>query len=364
MRTFSIDPDIRSASTPPAWVYRDAEVFEAAKERVFLSSWQMVGDLDRVRVPGQVHPFTLLDGVLDEPLLFVRDAKDTLRLISNVCTHRGALVCEHPGVETALRCRYHGRRFALDGRFQSMPEFEETKNFPSPTDDLRQVPFGAWGKLLFASLRPEVPLETLLEPMMERCAGFPLDDLTFDPAHSRDYLVRANWALYCENYLEGFHIPFVHSGLAGALDYGAYRTELYPHLSLQVGIAGGAEDVLDLPKSSPDYGQKIVAYYFWVWPNMMFNVYPFGISVNVVQPLAPERCKVSFLNYVWDSGRLDKGPSAGIDRVEREDEAVVEAVQRGVRSRIYERGRYSPKRETGTHHFHQLLAAHLAQEPA
>jgi choline monooxygenase len=364
MKTFAIDPDIRNASTPPAWVYNDVEVYRLAKERVFLPSWQLVGDLDRVRVPGQVYPFTLLDGVLDEPLLFVRDAKDTLRLISNVCTHRGALVCEHPGVETALRCRYHGRRFALDGRFVSMPEFEDTRSFPTETDSLRQVPFGAWGKLLFASLAPEAPLEAMLAPMIDRCHGFPVDDLVFDPTHSRDYLVRANWALYCENYLEGFHIPFVHSGLAGALDYGAYRTELYPHLNLQVGIASGADEVLDLPKSSPDYGQKIVAYYFWVWPNLMFNVYPFGISVNVVHPLAPDRCKVSFLHYVWDASRLDKGPSANLDRVEREDEAVVEAVQRGLRSRIYERGRYSPKRETGTHHFHRLLAAHLCGDVA
>jgi len=360
MKTFSIDADIRTASTPPAWVYRDAEVFEAARERVFLPSWQLVADTDRVKVPGQVYPFTLLENVLDEPLLFVRDAKDTLRCLSNVCTHRGALVCEHAGVETGLRCRYHGRRFALDGRFQSMPEFEGTANFPSATDSLREVPFGSWGKFLFSSLAPELPLETLLEPMLERCQGFPVSDLVFDASHSRDYLVRANWALYCENYLEGFHIPFVHSGLASALNYGAYRTELFPHLSLQVGVAGGAEDALDLPRHSPDHGQRIVAYYFWVWPNLMFNVYPFGISVNVVMPLGPERTKVSFLNYVWDSGRVDKGASAGIDRVEREDEAIVEAVQRGVRSRIYERGRYSPARETGTHHFHQMLAARLS----
>lgn len=366
MKSFAIDPDIRSASTPPSWVYSDPEVFVAEKERVFLPSWQMVADTDRVKVPGQVHPFTLLDNVLAEPLLLVRDSKDELRCISNVCTHRAALVCEHPGVETFLRCRYHGRRFTLDGRFQSMPEFEETLNFPSESDDLRQVPLGTWGKFLFASLRPETKLENLLEPLLERCAGFPLEDGVLDVSRSKDYLVRCNWALYCENYLEGFHIPFVHVGLAGALDYGSYRTELFQHSNLQVGIASGnaALPVLDLPKSSPDYGQRIVAYYFWVWPNMMFNVYPWGVSVNLVLPLAVDRTKVSFLNYVWDPEGLDSGASASLDRVEREDEAVVEAVQRGLRSRIYERGRYSAKRETGTHHFHRILAEHLSRESA
>ena len=46
-------------------------------------------------------------------------------------------------------------------------------------------------------------------------------------------------------------------------------------------------------------------------------------------------------------------------RVEREDEAVVEAVQRGLRSARYDRGRYAPVRELGTHHFHRQLAAAL-----
>jgi choline monooxygenase len=68
---------------------------------------------------------------------------------------------------------------------------------------------------------------------------------------------------------------------------------------------------------------------------------------------------VSFLSYVWNESKLDEGAGAGLDRVEREDEAIVEAVQKGLRSRIYTRGRYSPTRETGTHHFHRLLAEAL-----
>jgi len=42
-------------------------------------------------------------------------------------------------------------------------------------------------------------------------------------------------------------------------------------------------------------------------------------------------------------------------QVELEDEAIVAAVQRGVRSRFYRQGRYSPARERGTHHFHRLV---------
>lgn len=356
---WTIDEDIRRASTLPAEVYSDGRYFQAARERIFTRSWQLVADTDAVRVPGQTHPFTLLEGLLDEPLLLTRDAKDQLHCLSNVCTHRGTLVCEHPGVEPALRCRYHGRRFGLDGRFLSMPEFGEAQGFPSEKDSLPRVQFGTWGKFVFASLDPVVPLGDLLAEMDARVSWMPLSEAVFDPTRSRDYLVRANWALYCDNYLEGFHIPYVHAALADALDYGEYRTELFPWANLQVGVASGGEDTFDLPPSSPDYGQGIAGYYFWLFPNTMLNFYPWGISVNIVRPLAPDRTKVSFLSYVWDPSRLDRGAGSGLDRVEREDEAVVESVQRGVRSRLYHRGRYSPTREQCVHHFHRLLEGFL-----
>ena len=91
----------------------------------------------------------------------------------------------------------------------------------------------------------------------------------------------------------------------------------------------------------------------------MLNFYPWGVSVNVVKPMAVDRTRVSYLSYVWDPSRLERGAGAALDRVEREDEVIVEAVQRGVRSRLYQRGRYSPRRERGVHHFHCLLARAL-----
>jgi choline monooxygenase len=114
--------------------------------------------------------------------------------------------------------------------------------------------------------------------------------------------------------------------------------------------------VFDLPAGAPDHGRRIAAYYVWLFPATMINVYPWGLSVNAVRPLAVDRTRISYLTYVWDPERLDRGAGSGLDRVEREDEAVVESVQRGVRSRLYDRGRYSPARETGVHHFHRLLA--------
>lgn len=359
MRSFSIDEDIRKAWTLPGWVYTDPEVYEHAKRAVFARSWQLVADTDVVKVPGQLYPFTLLENCVDEPLVLTRDMQDTIHCLSNVCTHRGNLVCESAGNERFLRCRYHGRRFGLDGKFQHMPEFEQAQDFPTERDDLPRVPFALWEKFIFVSLEPACTFEEYIRPVVERVGWMPVREFVFDPARSRDYLVRANWALYCDNYLEGFHIPFVHAGLNQVLDYGSYRTELFEYCNLQVGIAKGGEDCFDLPPDSPDYGQDIAAYYFWMFPNLMLNFYPWGLSINIVRPLGVDLTRVSFLSYVWDYSKIGVGAGAELDKVEREDEAVVEATQRGVRSRLYERGRYSPTREQGVHHFHRLLCRFL-----
>ncbi len=359
---FTIDADITRAATPPAAFYRAPEIYDSVRERVFARSWQYVGDVEHVRVPGQTQPLTLLDGCLDEPLLLTRDHDDRLHCVSNVCTHRGALVCEHAGVERALRCRYHGRRFGLDGRFQSMPQFDAVRDFPSEADHLRPIQHGSWGSLIFASLNPRESLDAWLAPIKHRVGWLPLSEFKLDATRAREYLVRCNWALYCENYLEGFHIPFVHASLAEQLEFGAYRTELFETSSLQLGVAKGAEDAFDLPRESPDFGTRVAAYYFWLFPNLMLNFYPWGLSINVVRPLGVDRTRVSFISYVWRPEKLGQGAGAELDRVEREDESVVESVQRGVRSRIYERGRYSSTMETGTHHFHRLLVDWLAAD--
>lgn len=351
----AIDADIRVARTLPTQYYREVEYFELAKERVFARSWQFISDTDRLKVPGQAIPFSALDGYLNEPLLLTRDSSDKVHCLSNVCTHRGTILVEGECHAQQLRCRYHGRRFALDGRFVSTPGFDEALNFPSDDDNLPKIPLGLWDKFIFSSIAPAYPLEELIGEMRERLSWLPLNEFIFDPTKSRDYIVQANWALYVENYLEGFHVPYVHPDLAVLLDTRQYRTELHKHCNVQIGVAQRAEDAFNLPPSSPDYGQSIAAYYYWLFPNTMFNFYPWGLSINVVVPIAPNRSRVRFLTYVWDESRMAGYSIAGIDKTEREDENIVEQVQKGIASRFYKRGRYSPQWETGLHQFHTML---------
>ena len=360
---YRVDPDITIASTLPGAFYHDAAAYDLVRDRVFARTWQWIGDLTDVAAPGTLSPRDLLPGLLGEPLLLARDRHGELHCLSNVCTHRGNLLVKEACHAEQIRCGYHSRRFDLGGRMIFMPEFKEAKNFPSAADHLPNVPFGTWANHGFAALNPAAPLDDFLAAMKTRLAWLPVEQFAFDAARSRDYVVDANWALYVENYLEGFHIPFVHAGLNRMVDYGSYTSELYRFSILQRAMAKDGELAFD-PAGSAEIGQRVAAYYWWVFPNLMLNFYPWGLSLNLVRPEAIDRTRVAFRTYVWDASKIESGAGAALHRVEMEDEAIVRAVQRGTRSRLYGRGRYSPTREQGTHHFHRLLCEFIYAEDA
>lgn len=335
MPEFNIDADIRRAHTLPSSFYTNERFFDLSREKIFARGWHFVATADEVH---NLKPFTLLEGFLDEPILLA-ESEGEIACLSNVCTHRGKVLVDEPCYAGLIRCGYHGRRFSLDGKFLSMPEFDGVENFPSETDNLRRLGLERWGQFLFASLSPAASLIEFLGD-----AARTIDIASYANARltsRRDYEVKAHWALYCENYLEGFHIPFVHHSLNKVVDYGTYTTDTYRYSSVQTGYEADG---------------TLAGIYLFIFPNVMFNFYPWGISVNVVRPASPSHSVIEYFTYVSDEAKLGAGAGADLDRVEIEDEAVVESVQRGIRSRFYDRGRYSPAREQGTHHFHRLIA--------
>jgi len=359
MTRFAIEPDIATARTIAKDFYLDPEVFALARERVFARSWQWLGRIDDVAAPGSLAPRELLPGLLDEPLLLARDAAGMLRCLSNVCTHRGKTLVEAPCRATAIRCGYHGRRFDLAGRAQAMPGFDGVADFPSATDHLAALPLATWHGHAFASPAPAVPFAEVFAEIDARLAGLAVGEWVHDPSRSRRFEFDAHWALYVENYLEGLHIPFLHPGLARTLDLAGYRYELGQWANLQLALARDDEPAFAPPPGHPDHGLRVAAWYWWVFPNLMLNLYPWGLSLNLVLPLAPARTRVIFESFVADASLLGRGAGGALDTVEAQDEAAVLGVQRGLRSRFYDRGRYSPQHERGVHHFHRLLAQAL-----
>ena len=326
-----VDEDIRVAKTIPSKFYHSQKVFSRLKD-LFSKSWQLVGNTDLLE-SNNVCPDILLEGLLNEPYILTKKGKE-IRCLSNVCTHRGNIVCEEACKTKNLVCGYHGRQFEVDGKMQFMPEFDEVKNFPSKDDDLPEISMKIWKTLIFVINDKRCDLSELIGPMAERLDWLPVDEFKHKPELSRTYEVNANWALYCDNYLEGFHIPYVHKDLNKELEYDEYYTEGMDNTVLQIGIAKDDEVTFDMPEDHQDYGKNVAAYYFFLFPT---------------------KTKIQYLTYVWKEELMEKGAGSNLDKVELEDEEIVEAVQKGVKSRAYDRGRYSPKREIGVHHFHLLL---------
>ena len=361
-KTYQIDPDITTAATLNSAFYSDAATFKLATEKIFARSWQWTGALDDVQQPSSVAPRELLPGLLNEPLLLARDDQSQLRCLSNVCTHRGNILVREACKSRHILCNYHGRRFDLGGKMLSMPEFSAAKNFPAPSDNLPSVPFSVWNNHGFASIDPVAPLEAFLGDLSARLNWLPISSFVHDPQRDHDFMLDAHWALYIENYLEGFHIPFVHPVLNSVVDYTTYTSELGRYANLQLALAKPGESAFNIPVGHADHGKQVAAYYYWVFPNLMLNFYPWGLSLNCIQPQGIGKTRISFRSFVWDRTKLDQGAGSGLDQVEMEDEAVVQQVQRGVRSRFYQHGRYSPSREQGTHHFHQLICEFLNRD--
>lgn len=347
-----INSDISKAETLPSRYYTDSETFEKLRTK-FTSNWHFAAHISEFE-ENNVIPLPHLVGLMREPLVLTKG--DEMRCLSNVCTHRGMLIANEKCEGSTLRCTYHGRTFGLDGCMKNMPEFEGVENFPSDTDNLKEYPFAEWNGLLFSTL-DGTNFDELLKPIAERIGWMPISEFKHDSTRHREWEVEANWALYVDNYLEGFHIPYVHEDLHGVLDYDNYSTELFDGGVLQIGMASKGETCFDLPESSPDYGQEIAAYYYWIFPGLMLNFYPWGLSVNIISPVSVNRTKIIYHGYVWDEEKLGKGAGGDLDKVEMEDQFVVEATQQGVSSSAYERGRYSPNRETGVHHFHRILTS-------
>ena len=344
-----IHPDIAKAHTLPSRFYTDEKSFYNLMNEM-QDCWYFAAHSSQF-AEHNVIPLIDIEDMVGEALILTNS--DKIRCLSNVCTHRGMLVATEPRNCNTLQCRYHGRTFGMDGSMKNMPEFQDVEGFPSSSDNLPEFPVTEWkGLQLVGGNRY---LKEAIAELQARLGWLDVDSFQHDVSRFRSYEINANWALYVDNYLEGFHIPFVHGDLHDVLDNNEYRTELFEGGVLQIGIAREGEPCFETPEHSSEYGQNVAAYYYWFYPGLMLNFYPWGLSVNQVIPLSVNRTRIVYRGYVGNPDLLGKGAGGDLDKVEMEDQEIVEATQRGVSSKSYDRGRYSPKMERGVHHFHRIM---------
>ena len=345
-----IDPDITRANTLSSKYYTDSHIFDSTLTK-FKSIWNYIGHTS------QFEENTILPVNINREQLLITKSQEGLRCLSNVCTHRGMILQNQKECKKTLTCPYHGRTFSLDGTFKHMPEFEQTENFPSKKDNLQNFDIDFWNQLIFISQEPKSSLANFMKEVTKRMNFLDLNKLRYDSSRERNYTINANWALYVDNYLEGFHIPFVHKDLNDALEYNQYETELFEDGVLQIGIAQEGVPYFQIPENHQDSGKKIAAYYWWIYPNLMLNFYPWGLSINVVKPITVDITEISYYGFILNDEFLGRGAGGDLDKVELEDQFIVESCQLGMISSSYQKGRYSPTMERGVHHFHRILTS-------
>lgn len=349
--TFDPSVPLAEARTIPSHWYTNGSVYEAERRTVF-RAWQVAARADQLTLR-QSYVTAELAG---EPVAVVRDEAGDLRAFYNVCRHRAAPLLNEPcGTATRLRCRYHGWTYDLQGRLRGTPEFDGVRDFDKDANGLVPLEVAAWGPVVWVSDPPSEPLMEYLDPLPAKTSGLGLESLCW--AGRKEYDLNCNWKVYVDNYLDGgYHVNTVHPGLAGVLDYSMYRTDLYNNCSVQVSPLKPADGKVEGAVRTGDY-----AYYWWVFPNFMMNIYSGVMDTNLVLPLGPEKCRVVFDFYFADGTdpAFIADSIAVADRVQDEDMTICEEVQRGLHSRSYNTGRFSVKRENGGHHFHQLLAGRL-----
>ncbi len=345
------------AHTIPASWYTDPRVAQLELQNVFSRAWQAIGRTAQVENPGQY----VTASVAGEPVVAVRGSDGTLRAFFNVCRHHAMTVMNEPcGHAQHMRCPYHGWTYNLEGELRGMTEFEGVCNFDRAQNGLVPIRVESWENFVFVNLDMHAgSLQEFLGALVGLAKSLDFAGLQF--VERRSYTLNCNWKVYVDNFLDGgYHVPHMHKGLNSVLDYTNYTIENVDRCCVQSSPVA-VDKSSEASAAATRKGDR--AYYFWQYPNFMLNWYEGYLDTNLVLPLGVDRCEVIFDFYFGDT-RESQMPyireSMGVsERVQQEDIVICDGVQRGLRSRAYQAGRLSVRREAGEHLFHRLLAADL-----
>jgi choline monooxygenase len=328
--------------TLPARAYVDGATYERERHAVFARQWQLAALRVQLREPGDycAHDFAGW-----RVLVIVQD-DGSLRAFHNVCRHRaGPLVHDDRGHCTNLICRYHGWSYTRDGRLHSARDFGDDDLDPG---ELSLYPVGVdeWRGLVFVNLDPDArSLATDHAAFFDAASDQPLDEFTY--SHRLVHQVDANWKVYADNYMEGYHVPLVHPELNREILAKDYRVHVGDHF---------CEHTVPTRDGAVNAGR-----WLWRYPNLALNVYPGGMNVERFVPVDHRTTTV-----IYDYFFRDPSARAGNEEVVRigrtildEDRVICETVQRNLESGIYDRGRLSPRHENGVHAFQQWVTESL-----
>jgi Rieske 2Fe-2S family protein len=349
------------ATLPSDWYYSE-ETFHLEKERIFCREWLCVAREEELPKPGD---HLLLD-VLGESILVVRNRQGALRAFYNVCRHRGSRLCRPQGDHApgnavqggviagrSILCPYHQWSYDLDGRLIAAPHLSGVSGFDKSAIQLYPVGIESWGGFIFLHLTPAEaqPLAVQLGAIPARIERYPLADLTI--GHTITYTVAANWKVICENYNECYHCGGVHPELCSIVP--AFREGGGAGLDWMRGVPHrdgaytfthhGTTSRRPFPTLNQDERERHKGEL--IYPNLFVSLACDHAAAFILRPRAPERTDIvcHFLFEPYERAKRDFDPSDAVDfwdLVNRQDWAICESVQQGMRSRVHHHGYYAP----------------------
>ena len=342
----------------PSACYTGGESFAREKERIFFREWFCAGREEELPSPGDV----LVLDVAGESVLLARGKDGALRAHYNVCRHRGARLCA-PGEGAvnppaaagvtpagAIRCRYHSWTYALDGRLLSAPHMDG--DFRKEDFSLHPVGVETWGGFVFVHLTPRDSrgdLRAQLGPVPDRLRRYPLAELS--RARRIVYDVEANLKVVAENYNECYHCAGVHPELCEvvpAFGRGGAHLDWERGVPHRDGAFTFTKNGTTSRRSFPalDQDERVRHKGELVYPNLFLSLSADHVAAFLLQPRGPDRTRV-VCDFLFEPAEIERpgfDPSDAVDfwdLINRQDWAICEEVQRGMRSRVHDFGYYA-----------------------
>jgi choline monooxygenase len=361
--------------------YTSEEFFALERELVFGSSWVAVGCTAELREPGDV----LVTEVAGRSIFVVRKQDGVLRAFYNVCRHRGTrlLTVGESRVKRFIRCPYHSWAYDHDGRCVGTPlftgsdipadqqaafEMHDVAAFDRADHGLLPVAVDAWGPLVFVNLDPDAALLSEdLGDLPARTAGHRLDE--WEIARVSEYEIAANYKLVAENFMEYYHLPWVHPGLVKVSPIEAHHRWQGPGMYSGFCTTPIAQDTDEggwgsglPPISGLDASDAVSARFVWLFPNVAINVLPNHVFIILARATSPRKThETTYLLTHPESAAAAESDQAveqlaGFwDSVNREDIEIVERVQAGIDSTPFPGGRLCYRFEEPLHRFQNMV---------
>ncbi len=317
----------------PAGYYTDSEILAREHERIFYRCWNFVGHRSQFRKPGDF----VTCKVGDESIIVIRDRDDRLEAFYNVCRHRGHWLLEDSGHVDVIICPYHGWTYNTDGTLRFARKSKNVPGFDSGKFCLAPVRVEIFSGFVFVNLDPDAAALSAQMPGLEqelRDYEPRIDELTL--VHRKELVIESNWKNLVDNYNENYHTPVVHSVLASILDE-SYRVVAHGnYISHSSDARPGLEGGFDV--EGANYPQHLN---WWLWPNLCPMSLPGGgFRMLHIMPDGPERSRETYdfyLPYTEPTEAQWRQINFAADVVNGEDVGVAEGIQRGQRSRSFDR---------------------------